>query len=73
MPREEFVREISHPGGEHRVLLIRRADGRFTYREQEWDGLDWGPMTIDAGVYDSAETAEMEARQRIVWLRDLFQ
>ena len=69
---EEIVREILHPSGARRVLLIRRADGRFTYRWQERDDLDWGPMSIDAGVYDSADTAETEARQRQSWLKDLF-
>ena len=69
---EEIIREISHPAGERRLLLIRRSDGRFTYRWQEREGGGWGPMSIDAGVYDSADSAEMEARQRESWLRDLF-
>lgn len=69
---EEIVREISHPSGVKRVLLLRRADGRFTYRWQERDGSAWGPMSIDAGIYDSAKTAETEARQRVSWLKDLF-
>jgi hypothetical protein len=69
---EEIVREIPGPSGTRRVLVIRRADGRFTYRWQERNGLDWGPMSIDAGVYDCADTAEAEARQREGWLKDLF-
>lgn len=69
---EEIVREINDPSGFRRILLIRRTDGRFTYRRQERGELGWGPMTIDAGVYDSADTAEAEARQRESWLKDLF-
>lgn len=69
---EEIVREISHPAGDRRVLLIRRADGRFTYRSQERCAADWGPVSLDKGVYDSADTAELEARQREAWLKDLF-
>jgi hypothetical protein len=69
---EEIVREIAHPNGERRVLLIRRIDGRFTYRWQERDGLDRGPMSVDVGIYDSPDTAETEARQQESWLRDLF-
>jgi hypothetical protein len=69
---EEIFQEILNPSGTLRVVVVRRADGRFTYRTQELTGTDWGPASIDAGVYDSAETAETEARQRVAWLRDLF-
>jgi hypothetical protein len=69
---EEIVREIAHPSGNRRVLLIRRPDGRFTYRSQEREGADWAPMSLDMGIYDSADTAEMEARQREAWLKSLF-
>jgi len=69
---EEIIREILHPDGLLRAIIVRRNDGRFTYRRQEKEGQDWGPATIDAGVYDSPDTAEMEARQRIPWLKALF-
>jgi hypothetical protein len=32
----------------------------------------WGPAGPDCGIYDSADTAESEARQRVPWLRQLF-
>jgi hypothetical protein len=67
-----IVAEFLHPEGTTKVLIVRRADGRFTFRQQHRDGLDWGPQTIDAGVYDSSITAETEARQRIEWMRALF-
>ena len=69
---EEIHREITDPAGTARVLVIRRVDGRFTYRRQEQELDGWSRATIDAGVYDSADTAEMEARQRVPWLRALF-
>lgn len=69
---EEIVQVIDHPLGGKRVIIVRRSDGFFTYRWQERCGGDWGPASIDAGVYDSAETAEIEARQRQGWLKDLF-
>ena len=67
-----IVREIPHPNRTIRVIIVRRADGKFTYRRQEKNGLDWGPATVDAGVYDSADTAEIEARQRVSWLKARF-
>ena len=69
---EKIVADFMHPEGIAKVLIIRRADGRFTYRRQERDGLGWGPQTIDAGVYDSPLTAETEARQRVDWMKGLF-
>jgi hypothetical protein len=32
----------------------------------------WGPPGPDCGIYDTADTAEDEARQRVPWLRQLF-
>jgi len=31
----------------------------------------WGPPGPDCGIYDSADTAESEARQRVPWLIDV--
>ena len=69
---EEIVAEFLHPEGTDKVLIVRRRDGRFTFRTQRRDGLDWGPQTIDAGVYDSPLTAETEARQRVDWMKARF-
>ena len=30
----------------------------------------WGPLGPDCGIYDSADTAESEARHRVPWLMD---
>jgi len=32
----------------------------------------WEPPGPDCGIYDSADIAETEARQRVPWLRHLF-
>jgi hypothetical protein len=69
---EEIVRTIDHPLGVKRVIIVCRDDGRFTYRRQERCDTGWGATSIDAGVYDSAETAEAEARQREPWLKAMF-
>jgi hypothetical protein len=31
----------------------------------------WGPPGPDCGIYDTADTAENEARQRVPWLADV--
>jgi hypothetical protein len=69
---EKIVQEITDVDGTRRVVVVRRTDGRYTYRQQEKEACEWGPATIEAGVYDSPETAESEARQRVEWLRALF-
>jgi hypothetical protein len=69
---EQIVQEIINVEGTRRVIVVRRSDGRFTYRQQAKGVSGWGPATIDAGVYDSAETAESEARQRVKWLKAMF-
>lgn len=54
--------------GDERVLILRRPDGSFTYRRQ-WAGkTGWGNPGPACGVYDSACTAENEARARVSWL-----
>jgi hypothetical protein len=63
---EQTIKIIERP--KSRVLIVRRADGAFTYRTQSLERNGWGPMGLDAGIYDSAETAENEARLRVWWL-----
>ncbi len=70
---EEIVAEFVHPEGIAKVLIVCRADGRYTYRRQVRDGLDWGPQTIDAGVYDSPHTAVTDARLRVDWMKAWLQ
>jgi hypothetical protein len=54
------------------VLIVRRADGAYAYR-REWHGEGgWGESALDLGIYDSADTAEAEARTRTSWLAPAF-
>lgn len=36
------------------------------------DGDYWGPQGLDCGIYDTADTAETEAMQRVGWLKAGF-
>ena len=69
---ETIISEIIHVNGFKKVLIIKRNDGMYTYRRQELTDNGWSSPTIDAGVYDSPDTAESEARLRVPWLRELF-
>jgi hypothetical protein len=52
-----------------RVLIIQRADGLATYRLQSSNPESgWGPQGPDAGLYDTVQMAEAEARARVWWL-----
>ena len=72
---------LESPDGTERVLILQRPDGAFTYRRQ-WrsdtpqptsdDDERWSPPGPDCGIYDSRDTAETEARQRIPWLKAQF-
>ncbi len=72
----QTVKILERPDGSERVVIVRRADGNFTYQKQ-WREITDGEVTWDAGldlgIYDSPETAEQEARLRTQWLRAGFQ
>jgi len=72
---ERIEKILERPNGSERVVIVRRADGNFTYRKQ-WmkvsDGeMIWSPG-LDVGIYDSPDTAEQEARLQTEWLRAEF-
>jgi len=76
---EDRLSIIGKADGTERVLICRRSDGRFTYRRQWADlsvitGQDfcWGAVGPDLGIYDTPETAELEAMQRVPWLKANF-
>ena len=76
---EERISIIEKADRSERVVICRRKDGNFTYRRQWADpavltGPDygWGPPGPDLGVYDTPATAEMEAMQRVAWLKTNF-
>ncbi|MBL8832957.1 MAG: hypothetical protein JNL71_11255 [Rhodospirillales bacterium] len=59
---------IDEPNGDKRILIVRRADGRYSFRAQFRNEGGWGPMGPYLGIYDSAETAKWEALGRIEWI-----
>jgi hypothetical protein len=63
------VLKILGENDDRRVFLGRRSDGLFTFWIRAREGTGWGPDGPDLGLYDSADTAETEARSRYPWLR----
>lgn len=63
---EHILKNIE--GRNARVQIVLRTDGFFTYRISARLAEGWGPSGPDVGVYDSADTAEAEARRRVWWL-----
>jgi len=69
---ERTLRTLAGKDAFTRVLVVERGDGAFTYR-LEMVGQD-GASSVgpDCGIYDSAETAEAEARSRVASLNEVF-
>ena len=68
----DVLKILTCDAGDERVLIVRRADGVYAYR-REWIGEGGWSGALDLGLYDSAETAETEARARVSWLDRAFQ
>lgn len=68
---EEVLKTLTDDTCDERVVIVRRADIVFTYR-REWHGEGGWCCGLDLGLYDSADTAETEARMRIGWLVPAF-
>ena len=68
---ETVLQTLTNETGDERVLVVRRADGAYTYR-REWHGEGGWSGALDLGLYDSAYTAEAEARTRVNWLVPAF-
>ena len=66
---DDLIEEIENDDGTRCIRIVRRWVGLYSYVQVSYDlpeiaGLP-GPY---CGVYDSAETAEREARARVPWL-----
>lgn len=62
---------IEKPDGDSRILIVRREDGRYSFRGQfRGKDADWGPPGPYLGIYDSAETAKWEALGNVAWLTE---
>ena len=68
---ETIFQTLTNETGDERVLILRRADGAYSYR-REWHGEGGWSGGLDSGLYDSAGTAEAEARMRVSWLVPAF-
>ena len=79
---EHILKTLSHPDGLRRVLIVRRADGLYGYEIEEFwreevefrrEPIEyWLPLRqVPIAIFDSAETAEREARNDIAWLKEL--
>lgn len=82
---ETLVKALPHPSGNQRVLIVKRRDGHFSYREEErmpvYDpelaerlqdySTAWTPTGDTVIICDTAEAAEREARGAVMWLRAL--
>jgi hypothetical protein len=56
--------------GNQRIHIIRRTDGSYTFKHQRKIHGEWGGLGPLCGFFDSAKTAEAEARARVWWLRE---
>ncbi|ESQ75194.1 hypothetical protein [Asticcacaulis sp. AC402] len=72
MDNRKVLKILDKPGGNERVLILRRADGAFSYALQWRQDGEWSKIGFDVGIYDSADTAETEAMQRVAWLKAGF-
>lgn len=65
------LKVLTNDAESERVMIEEREDGVVTFRMQwKWRN-GWGTPGPESGLYDSLETAESEARGRIVWLGPL--
>ena len=72
MGEDQIIKTLTAPSLEERALIVRRADGAYSYRRQWLHHNRWGAIGPYCGIYDSEETAEAEARGRIPWLISLL-
>ena len=72
--KDQLLRSIVSPDGEHRVLIVKRPDGAYSYRQQSLidsqAGREWQTPGPYLGIYNSVETAEEEALARMPLPRD---
>jgi hypothetical protein len=69
---DHLIKEFISADGLQRVWIVEREDGAFSYR-RIWDEYSeaTGRRGPYCGIYDSAETAEAEARSRVPWIAEI--
>jgi hypothetical protein len=79
---ERVLKTLSHPDGQRRVLIVQRTNGLYGYEIEEFrreqtefrrEPLEYWMRfgQVPFSIFDSVETAEREARDRVPWLREL--
>jgi hypothetical protein len=73
MRPETVIRTIVDSAGKHRVLILQRPDGAFTFEAQYWSDEPLEMCWIPRGersvcICESEETAMREALGRVDWL-----
>lgn len=70
----ETIKEIYDQPRQRRVVIFRHETGTFGYELEYYSAepreLCWCPNRSGShGIYDSAERAESEARDKVKWLK----
>ena len=69
---DHLIKEVISVDGLQRVWIVEREDGTFSYRRIWNDNAGVAGMPGPyCGIYDSAETAEAEARSRVSWMAEI--
>lgn len=68
-----IVKILDVPGENVQVVVYRTSTSQFSFAKRWWDNKlgEYGELGPACGLYDSAETAEREARLRTVGLTPL--
>ena len=64
---------LTSPDYQEQVVISKRDDATYAFQRRWRNGIDWGPLGPERGIYDSALTAETEAMQQVPWLAKLRQ
>ena len=65
-----IIKEFQNSDGTVRLQVVRRDDGKYSYRQLWRSGDVWSVPGPDCGIYDDELTAETEARLKVKWLQD---
>jgi hypothetical protein len=79
-PAYELIKRVESPDGARALEIFHGNHGLFRFDEMKWCAPDiddpyeeegyWAP-TMCSGLYDSADTAERDARAELPWLREM--
>lgn len=63
---KEQIKVIAVPGQAFQIVICKTGSGSFSFAKRWWDSerTEYGELGPICGIYDSAQTAEAEARKR---------